>query len=85
MAFPGVPKHALETAWRISSGIIILMLGNIDARMLGGGGSGKPISNRYADTLVDLVSTGLADILERNRRTSPRTPHRDRKSRRIGS
>jgi AcrR family transcriptional regulator len=75
-AFPGVPQQLLETAWRISFSILMLMLGNSDARIVHGAGGGSQISETYVNTLVELVGSGFAAVLAQKHVTPTRTPRR---------
>jgi AcrR family transcriptional regulator len=66
-AFPDVPEGLLEMAWRISFGILMMMLGNSDARLVHEGGGPGKVSETYVDTLVDLVATGFAGAMAAKR------------------
>lgn len=69
-AFPDVTPQLLERAWRISVTILMLMLGNSDARIVHGAGAGRTkTSDAYLDTLVDLVATGFAGVMAGKRVT----------------
>lgn len=61
---PGVAESQLERAWRISFGILMLMLGNSDSRIAHGAESGSAhISQAYVDTLVDFVAAGCDRVM----------------------
>jgi AcrR family transcriptional regulator len=61
---PGVAESQMERAWRISFGILMLMLGNSDSRIAHGAGTGSThISQTYVDTLVDFVAAGCDQVM----------------------
>jgi AcrR family transcriptional regulator len=80
-ALPDVPEPLLETAWRIAFSMLMLMLGNSDARIVRGGGNGRRISKTYIDTLVDLVAIGFAGVLVQHPAALTGKPRRAPKAR----
>ncbi|MFN8626944.1 MAG: TetR/AcrR family transcriptional regulator [Candidatus Binatia bacterium] len=80
-ALPDVPKPLLEMAWRIAFSIVMLMLGNSEARIARRGDGGRRASTDYINTLVELVAIGFAGVLGHDAVGKTGTPRRAAKGR----
>lgn len=83
-ALADVPEPLLETAWRIAFSLLMLMLGNSDARIAHGGRKGRRISKTHIDTLVELVAIGFAGVLAAHPAAPTGKPRRPAKPRGVG-